>query len=168
MAIKVSKVKQRSSDRLTSLTGKANEARASFGWAVDDWLQLQAELFGAAAPALLGWIDRRCAASGAILKAAGKLMTCQNPEELTAIHTEWLAGSLERLEHDLHAAAEHAATVTQSLTGAAQRAVGSSQETVQGNAGWIVRKVETPSSTVISAVAPETAASPTEAVWQAR
>lgn len=172
MAIKVSKVKQPSgtiSERTPTI--EAEEGMPSLAWPFEHWLQFQADLFKAAEPALLGWIDRRCQGSGALLRAAGSLASCQDPGEAMAIHSDWLSGSMKRLELDCQAMGQHALAVVHCTTGATQRAAQTSRDEARLGASLIIRNLDATQPIVAAnREPPPPAVEPisTEALWQSR
>jgi hypothetical protein len=171
MAIKVSKVKQRSTTLSDPAPAEEAEGLPSLAWPVEHWLQFQADLFRAATPMLLGWIDRRCEASGAALRAAGGLASCQDVGEAMAIHSDWLSGSMKRLDHDLQAAGQHALAVVHCTTGATQRAAQTSRDEARLGANLIIRNLDAAQPLVAAnrePAAPVVEPIATEALWQSR
>jgi hypothetical protein len=169
MAIKVSKVKQHSTVPTGTMTTAESDGLPSLAWPLEHWLQFQADLFRAAQPALLGWVDRRCEGSEAALQAFAGLATCQDLGQAMSIQSEWLSASMKRLESDLQAAAEQALAVGQCTTGATQRAAQTTRDEARLGASWIVRNLDATQSAAnrsdVTEIAPPAAA---EALWQSR
>jgi Phasin protein len=167
MAIKVTKIRQRSGSTSTSAEESGAATAAS---PLEQWLTLQADLFRAAEPALLGWIERRCEAGGAALQSLNALAQCRDPNEVAALQSEWLSGALQRFERDFQAASEQMATLTQSVTSVAQRAAQGTQNEMKIGTAWILRRQDpSPTASPVTAAEITTATGPaTEAVWQSR
>jgi hypothetical protein len=167
MPIKVSKVKQSSSIQPAHPAPAETEAVPSLAWPMELWLQFQADLFRASEPVLIGWIDRRCEGTGALMHSVERLTACQDFGEAVAIHSEWLTGVMGRLDRDVQALAEHALAVSQCASGATQQAAQATTGVAMHGAKWVVRKAEPVATS--PANAPDALVTPvTEALWQTR
>ena len=62
-------------------------------WPIDFWLQWQADMLKAAAPATADWIARRCEGTEAALRALERLTACQDVEDASKIQGEWIEGA---------------------------------------------------------------------------
>jgi hypothetical protein len=72
-------------------------------WPVEMWLQWQAEMLRAAAPAAVEWLARRREGTAAALQALEQLCTCERAEEASRIQSQWFEDERKRLESDLRA-----------------------------------------------------------------
>lgn len=169
MPIKVTKVKQGSGIQPARSAVADTEAVPSLAWPLELWLQFQADLFRATEPALIGWIDRRCEGTGAVLRSVERLTTCQDFGEAISIQSEWLTGFMGRLDRDIQAVAEHALAVSQCASGATQQAAQATTGVAMRGAKWVVRRAEagaTPPAKAPDAIGVSTPV--TEALWQSR
>jgi hypothetical protein len=70
-------------------------------WPMEIWLQWQADLLKAAAPAVTDWMTRRREGTEAALQALERLTACQDAKDASKIQTEWIEGETKRLESDM-------------------------------------------------------------------
>lgn len=101
---------------------------ALIGWPIEAWLRCQAGVLDAAKPVADGWIERRREAAKATLDAFERLATCSDIQEVASIHRDWLEGSMQRLDADLHAFADHAVAVSHEAVTATRYAAQTSSE----------------------------------------
>jgi hypothetical protein len=104
------------------LSGSEESVVAMIAWPFDAWLACQANILEAAAPAASLWIERRGDGAAATLDAFERLAACGGLEEAAAIHREWLAGSVRRLDEDWRALADHAVCLSQEVVAITRRA----------------------------------------------
>jgi hypothetical protein len=142
MAIRVSKVKQRSSAQQARSLATDPQSLLSPAWPLEHWLQLQAELLKATGPSLNNWLNRRREGTNAVLLACEKLAACRDFGDVLSIQSEWIDGAMKRLDLDVQALAEHALTVSQCTVGATQQAAQTTTELATRGAEWVVRSVE--------------------------
>jgi hypothetical protein len=103
-------------------SGFEESITAMIGWPVDAWLACQANILDATAPAAFLWIERRRDGATAVLDVLERLIGCGDLEEAAAIHRDWLAGSVRRLDEDWRALADHAVSVSQEAVAVTRRA----------------------------------------------
>jgi hypothetical protein len=72
-------------------------------WPLEMWLQWQAGMLRAAAPAAAEWLARRREGTEAALAALEQLCACERAEEASRIQSQWLEDERKRLETDLRA-----------------------------------------------------------------
>ncbi len=72
-------------------------------WPIELWLQWQADMLKAAAPATAHWIARRREGTEAALHALERLIACEDVEDASKIQGEWIEGETKRLESDVRA-----------------------------------------------------------------
>lgn len=72
-------------------------------WPVELWLQWQADMLKAAAPAMADWVARRREGTEAALQALERLCACADVADASKIQTEWIEGETKRLETDMRA-----------------------------------------------------------------
>jgi hypothetical protein len=70
-------------------------------WPMELWLQWQADLLKAAAPATAEWLTRRREGTAAALETLERLGTCQDIKEVSRIQSEWVEDETKRLETDM-------------------------------------------------------------------
>lgn len=104
-------------------------ARA-MGWPVEAWLRCHAGILKAVEPAATGWIERRREAATSALDAFEKLATCSDLQEVATILRDWLDGTIQRLDSDLHALADHAVALSHEAMAATRYAAQTSTEVV--------------------------------------
>ena len=100
------------------------------GWPVEAWLRCQAGMLKAVEPTATGWIERRREAATAALNTFEKLATCSDLQEIATIHRDWLDGTIQRLDSDLHAIADHAVALSHEAMAATRYAAQTSTEVV--------------------------------------
>lgn len=72
-------------------------------WPVELWLQWQADMLKAVAPAMADWVTRRREGTEAALHALERLCACEDIADASTIQTEWIEGEAKRLETDMRA-----------------------------------------------------------------
>jgi hypothetical protein len=99
-------------------------------WPVETWLRCQAGLLKAAEPTASGWIARRREGATAVLNTFEKLAKCNDLQEVASIHRDWIEGSLQRLDSDLHAFADQAVALSHEAMAATRDVAQTSTEIV--------------------------------------
>jgi hypothetical protein len=122
MPIAVAKVTRRPRAQEVVPSNIETPFAAPLAWPLDQWLALPAALFKASEPAMLGWIERRCAAASALLDSVAGFARCDDLSAAAAVHATWLEGATGRLEADVRAMTEHAAAVSQCVASLAEPA----------------------------------------------
>ncbi len=100
-------------------------------WPIETWLRCQAGMLKAAEPAASGWIARRREGATAVLNTFEKLAKCSDLQEVASIHRDWIEGTLQRLDSDLHALANHAVALSHEAVAATRHAAQASTEIVE-------------------------------------
>lgn len=72
-------------------------------WPMELWLQWQADMLRAAAPAAAEWMTRRREGTAVALKTLERLSACQDVKEVSRIQSEWVEDETKRLETDMRA-----------------------------------------------------------------
>ena len=72
-------------------------------WPVELWLQWQADMLKAVAPAMADWVTRRREGTEAALHALERLCACEDVADASKIQAEWIEGETKRLETDMRA-----------------------------------------------------------------
>lgn len=85
------------------VTGFNGQAMRLAVWPMELWLQWQADLLKAVAPAAGDWMTRRREGTEAALLALARLTACQDAKEASKIQSEWVEGESKRLESDMRA-----------------------------------------------------------------
>lgn len=99
-------------------------------WPVETWLRCQAGMLKAVQPAASGWIARRREGATAVLNTVEKLAKCNDLQEAASIHRDWIEGTLQRLDSDFHALADHAVALSHEAMAATRDAAQTSTEIV--------------------------------------
>jgi len=147
MALKISKPKQRSSvEYAPSAAADTQDVQSldipPMAWPLEQWLQLQVELFKVADPGLTDWLNRRREGTSAVLKTLERLAGCRDFGEAMSIHSDWIDGAMQRLDLDTKAIVEQALAVSQCATGATREVAQTTTELATRGAEWVIRKVE--------------------------
>ncbi len=161
MALKAQKVKHLAQ---AAPSGGSDEA-AGFVTPFERLLEFQAELFRTGEPGVIGWIERSGENAGAALNTLAKLACCRDLGEAAAIHADWVETSLKRLDREVQALLAHSQVVTQCATRAGRQAAEATGDFATAQNVWLVRKTEPAPA---NAAEEESAASRSEAAWQAR
>lgn len=72
-------------------------------WPMELWLQWQADVLKAAAPAAADWMTRRREGTEAALQTLARLNACHDIKDASEIQNEWIEGETKRLESDMRA-----------------------------------------------------------------
>jgi hypothetical protein len=166
MAIKPRNERQRASTHDVRRVDRQAQASAEAAWPLEQWLLFELDLMKANEPGVIGWIDRRCEAALAALRAASELAACRDFSAALAVQSSWLDNAASRLERDARAVMACADAVARCTRDAAQRAAG-----VAGNFGtssvWSVDRVGAPNPVAHRDLAEEQPQI-AEALWQSR
>lgn len=95
---------------------------------LEAWLQWQASMLNAAAPAMADWIERRREGTDAALKTVARLATCDDVSDASQIQREWLEGEMARLQSDMRALGQQAFLWSQESVKASQSAAQAVQD----------------------------------------
>jgi hypothetical protein len=85
------------------LDGFNSQAAELAAWPMRIWLQWQAGVLNAAAPATADWFRRRCAGTEAALHALERLASCHDGLDASKVQREWLEEETQRLQEDWRA-----------------------------------------------------------------
>lgn len=139
-AIRIAKTKQRPTLTETLPSGVGPQDLPAVTWPIEQWLQLQAELFRATAPSLTDWINRRFEGFNAALRATERLAACRDMSEALSVHAEWLEGAIRRLDFDGRSIIQQALTVLQCAAGATRQIAQTTTDISARSAEWMVQR----------------------------
>ena len=101
-------------------------------WPVEFWLRGQSNMLRAIEPLAKGWIERRQEAANATVETWQRLAQCNDLQEAVAVQRNWIEGSVQRLNADLRAFADHATAISREALAVASQAGQGSAEAAGG------------------------------------
>ncbi len=94
---------ERAEAQFPLLNGFNGQAMRLAVWPIELWLQWQADILKAAAPAAADWMTRRREGTAAALHALERLSACRDAKDASRIQSEWIEDETKRLETDMRA-----------------------------------------------------------------
>ena len=70
-------------------------------WPMEMWLNWQADMLKAAAPATADWLARRREGTEVAMRALERLCACHNAQDVSKIQSEWIEDETNRLQSDM-------------------------------------------------------------------